>query len=497
MRKSTSSLGRNSVAAIVETIVLTIILFVSFTYLARTVGVEMLGVWSLVVGTVALSQTADLGFGRAVVRFVALSEIKADSDLTAKYIGTCLVSVVALMTSVSLVLFLPLSFLLSHLVTGQNLAASLSLLPFSLGLVVIMKAVLVPFSALLGLQLAYVKSIIVVFGTVCQFVAMLIFVPRFGISGMVMAQLAQYFIQMVIASSVLMFLLPELRKRILFWSKDCFRDIFKLGIQFQGVSFLSMLFEPVTKILISQFADVSTLGVFEVANRFVTQARRVIVAANEVLFPAFADLLETDKTQAKNVYRRALNLNFFAVVCLFAAVLSLSPMVGDLVLGIVDQQFSFFVFLLLLGVVVNIMCGPAYFLAAGSGNLKYNLYCHAIIAVLNFVLGGALGYLFQGPGVLLGSSIAWSIGSFYVWKKVEQVTGFGDINVIRGNGISVVYGAVAGLLWFGVMMWSRSRMGYVAEAGLFALGGMIFLVAYWAVSQQFKDLALELWAKIR
>jgi O-antigen/teichoic acid export membrane protein len=51
-----------------------------------------------------------------------------------------------------------------------------------------------------------------------------------------------------------------------------------------------MLYDPITKALLTKFGGLSLVGYYEMANKLIYQIRSLKVSANQILVPAFADL---------------------------------------------------------------------------------------------------------------------------------------------------------------------------------------------------------------
>ena len=73
-----------------------------------------------------------------------------------------------------------------------------------------------------------------------------------------------------------------------------------------------------------------------------------------------------------------------------------------------------FASLLLIAWFLNMIANPAYFAYMGIGDLRWNLRGHVVIAVVNAVLGLALGATVGGMGVVAGFVIALLTGSVMI-----------------------------------------------------------------------------------
>ena len=58
---------------------------------------------------------------------------------------------------------------------------------------------------------------------------------------------------------------------------------------------MTMLLDPLAKVLLSRFGGLSAVAYFEMANRMVSQARSLIASANQVLVPYYSKVAETTR----------------------------------------------------------------------------------------------------------------------------------------------------------------------------------------------------------
>ena len=113
MKKST--LSRNAMANVLQMGLSAVLLFLLYRYLASTLGVSKLGIWSVVLASASASHLLVLGLSASVTRFVAKHITLEEPRRAAEAIETA-----ALTLSVGLALVLPvvypfLSKILSHL----------------------------------------------------------------------------------------------------------------------------------------------------------------------------------------------------------------------------------------------------------------------------------------------------------------------------------------------------------------------------------------------
>ncbi|MCP2619681.1 oligosaccharide flippase family protein [Candidatus Aminicenantes bacterium AC-334-K16] len=114
--------------------------------------------------------------------------------------------------------------------------------------------------------------------------------PKYGLKGVAYARVIQNLIILIFSWFFLRKYLPLLPVFPYKWDKKLFREIVGYGINFQIISVARMLYDPITKALLTKFGGLSLVGYYEMANKLIYQIRSLKVSANQILVPAFADL---------------------------------------------------------------------------------------------------------------------------------------------------------------------------------------------------------------
>ena len=73
----------NAIMSFIQIMVISGVLFILYKFLLNTIGVEQLGIWSLVLATTAVTQIANLGLSGSVVKYVAKYIARKENHKTA------------------------------------------------------------------------------------------------------------------------------------------------------------------------------------------------------------------------------------------------------------------------------------------------------------------------------------------------------------------------------------------------------------------------------
>ena len=475
-----TGLFRNAFFSVAEVIWGGIVLFILFGYVAAHVGVAAIGAWSLVVSTISVSRIADIGVGRSLIRFVPAALARNRPDEAAKLIETALTAI-AFVFLVIAVLGEPLfAFAVRASVNTGEEALALSILGYALLAYWLSNVASVFLSALASVHRYDQRSIVSMAGTAVQLAAAIVLVPRAGLIGLVWAQIVQNVVVFFGAFFLLRRQLPAIGILPFRFSRASFNEMLGFSASLQLMSIASFLFEPATKLLLSNIAGLTTVGYYELANRMVSQARTLLVSATQVATPALAGLNEKDSARASDVYLRTTQSTWVLTFPLMATIAAFSPAISELWLGHLSAEFVAFAWILSVAWTINLLCAPAFFMGLASGYIRWNLWGWVVISIANLVLGILFGLLWGGVGVVCASALALSLGSLIILVRNDRMFGrilrdVLDVSIARAAILPAI-GAIATILVydyvrasFGLGIGIAVALGIMAVASASAL----------------------------
>lgn len=397
----------NAIMSVVQVLVTAVIVFLLYRFLIKTIGVEKLGIWSVVLSISSVAGITNLGLSGSVVKFVAKYLAKSEQKTVAVVIQTAMISIGVFSGLILLIVYPFANWVLSLVIPSTNLKEAISILPYSLVSLWIMMIIGTLQSGFDGSQRIDIRSIIFVSSTLFHLFLSFVMVPHYGLMGLAYARVIQMFILFIGSWFMLKRIIPMLPIIPYQWNKKIFREMIGYGLNFQIISITRMLCEPVTKVLLSRFGGLSMVGFYEMANRMITQLRALIVSANQVLVPAIADLQERSPNFVQKIYKDNYYLMFYITLPFYSMIIILIPLISKIWLGHYENVFVIFSFLLAVSWFINTLSVPAYFSYLGIGELKWNTLGHIVSAVMNAGLGFIFGYFYGGIAVV----IAWIFSS--------------------------------------------------------------------------------------
>jgi O-antigen/teichoic acid export membrane protein len=401
----------NALTTVAQTIASAAVLFFLYRFLIRTIGIDRLGIWSLVLATTSIVTLANQGLGTSIVKFVAQYAARGRTNDVSALMQTALISTCAALALISVGLYPAARWILHIVLPASRFAEANAILPLalvSLWLNVLEGLLQAGFA---GHELITVCNYLEVAGTLSYLLLAFLLVPKHGLLGLAYAQAIQAAALLVITWLLLRKRVPALPIVPYRWSRALFFEMAFYGLHFQLITLSQALREPVTKLLIAKFGGLAFTGLYEMAARTVFTLREIIVQANQVLVPTISRLKERDPASIPALYRESYRLVFFLAFPAFALLTALSPLISRIWIGRYDASFVEFVAILSAGWLINALANPAYVVDLGVGALRWVSAGCVTTAVLNAILGSVAGRYVGG--VAVAGACAFSLACGY------------------------------------------------------------------------------------
>ena len=405
----------NAIMSLIQVVVVGGILFVLYRFLLKTIGVEQLGIWSLVLATTAITQIANLGFSGSVVKFVAKYVARGENKNISGVIQTAFLSVGIFVALILMIGYPIAKWILSLVIPPESLPFALAILPYAFLALWIMIVASIFQAGLDGYQRIDIRSIILIGGAFLHLLLCFMLAPKYGLIGVAYAKIIQNIIMLFSSWFLLKRYIPSIPIFPYKWDRGLFKKMIGYGINFQIISIARMLYDPITKALLSKFGDLSMVGYYEMANKMIIHLRALIVSANQVLFPVIADLKERAPGKIQSIYLNSYQLLFYLALPLYSLIIVSMPIISELWIGHYERIFVLFGTLLAIGWFLNTLNVPAFFTNLGIGELRWNVVSHITIALLNIILGFSLGVFYGGIGVVVAWLVSLALGSSIIY----------------------------------------------------------------------------------
>ncbi len=419
----------NIVSSIVQVATSTLLLLVLYRYLADSIGVEGLGIWSLVLAIGSATQIANLGLPGTITKFVADYQARGLDERIRVAVQTAVLSIAAFGALLTWLAYPLGTRYLQFVMPAHLLPEALGILPVALLSFWLAMYGSTYQSALMGLQRYAEANAVMILDSILQLILCLILVPNYGLWGLVMARLSCNVITLVLTVTLSRHFVPGLPWIPARWGRAEFREMIGYAGGLQLISLLVIFADPVTKGLIGRFGSLTAVGYYEMADKLIKAVRALLIGANQVTLPKFAVINAGDRGHERTLYASSQNLNSFFALPAFALLTLAAPLVSVLWLGRQEPFFVLAMGVLSAGWLFNVLALPTYFASLGAGEVRANVVSHVVLAGANVFLGWSLGLLMGASGVVLGWSLALVLSSMLL------VIGFG---LRRKFGVSII-----------------------------------------------------------
>src|ERR1700760_1393092 len=121
----------NAATTIAQVVFSAACLFALYRFLVRSLGMEQLGVWSLVLATTSVVTLANQGFATSIVKFVAQYCARNAAEEACDVVETALITLAALLTVICATLYPVAHWLLRLVIHGTLLQRAYEILPYA------------------------------------------------------------------------------------------------------------------------------------------------------------------------------------------------------------------------------------------------------------------------------------------------------------------------------------------------------------------------------
>ena len=417
-------LSGNALASSASTVFNAVLLFVFYRFLINELGIDQIGVWSLVLATCSVARLGEFGMAGGVAKFVG-NDLGAGNPLRA--ITTIVMSACFLILMVGLcaLLTMPLAhWILVRTVTDAELyPIALKLVPWTLAAAWMASIVNLLCASLDGNQRTVHRCIAMMAGGVVQLFLAYRWVPLDGLEALGRLQFSFLLVQALALLSALLWVMKQPVTAWLSWDTARFKQMLRYGSGLQVTTIGQMLFEPTVRWLLGIFSGLTITGYYELASRAIMQFRLAISAAFQMIVPFYATQigkLGEGKSQIQRAYRRTFRLLLLICVPYFILIGCVLPYVFTWWTGSYSETFIWIGLACLVGWFLNILALPGFMLYLATGKVRWVATTQFAIGGLNVLMGFVLGHSFGGLGVVFAAMLALSLGSYIVFNRFQN-----------------------------------------------------------------------------
>jgi O-antigen/teichoic acid export membrane protein len=333
-------------------------------------------------------------------------------------------------------------------------------------------------SVLIGLQRMDIGGKITIFGSFINFLGTIFFLEKgYGLSGLIINTLIVNILTGLITFIVLMKKLPDLKLGVQYSQKEMFEKLFKFGIKLQLAKLAFLVSFHLDKLLLAKFANVSYVGMYDLASKVCFTIRRFSLLTVSAITPAASELdALTNKEMVYKFYFKG--TKYLMLLCLpfFSFCIIYAPLILKVWLG-KEYSYSIDIMRILgIGYCMNALTGMATTVAAGIAKPEFEMKYSLISVPLNTILSVLL-ILKIGPiGAGIATSISFVICSFYLINLFHNYFEKSILDFLKLIYKPAIACILAGFSYFLFMQFNVSNR--VNNFLLLFIAGIVFFIIY-------------------
>jgi O-antigen/teichoic acid export membrane protein len=419
---------RNSFWSLLRHAVSMAISFMIIPYMLYRLGTEKYGVWALVGIISSVGQISDFGLGLTLVKSVAELNITMDHERINKiassvfffsiFVGGFILGLAFIFDNI---------ILRSILKMPNNYWTDIIYIYYGTVIVMVVNLLMGCFSSLLiGLQKIGIVNLILFFYSVANAMLVYIFLNAgMGLRGLVLVN-GITSVGMCIANAYIAKKhLPRLQIKLTLFKISELKILLSYGINMQVSSLMSLLGDPLNKILLTNIVGVNQVSYYDIASRLSIQLRTFFVQAITPLLPASSELFYLHgKEPLLKIFRMTLRYLFLFGFPIYAIVLIVSRDFINIWLGNCYSLTILAFQILLVSHFFSLLVVSIYVMFQGIGLAKYCSLISIETGILSAIFCIIFGLEFKFVGIVFGISFALiltSIHTFYLFVKYFDV----------------------------------------------------------------------------
>lgn len=413
------SVSVNAAYSFVHFATSSVVMFSAYRLILEHLGVEILGIWSVVLASAVVMQLGEIGLPASVLRHMALHSAMQSNISAVDVVVTALIMLIPVMIVLALVMPAALGWMIAKLFPDLVQPLWAQWLPLICVAVALNAVASVGLAGLEALQRYDLRAFVSVGAQGFYLMVLWKWLPVMGEQAVGLA----YLVQALCLCLFVYFVLGS-RWSITEWlaarvTRAGVHSLAAYGWQVQASNAMSALFEPLIKMLVLSFGGASNAGFYDMAYQFMSRVKSLLASGNQVVVAKVAASSARSDVAVAQWYRMSLGWMLLAVPAAFVAALGCVPMLSIWWIGDVNEVFLQSCWVVALVLAISSLNLPAYYVNQGSGRIIDNTSAHLLMVAVLLGLGPVLGWMMYLPGVLLAVGLSHLAGTVYLLKSAR------------------------------------------------------------------------------
>ncbi len=388
------------ISGVAVTLVNIAVLAVAYPLYLHFLGYEQYGVWLVLSTVLTFAQLGNLGIGQAVMKLVAEEYGRNDLEAVQQYMTS---AIVVLATSGAIVFGLILLFreriVVLFRLSEENAQIVSWLLPYMAGLSIYVFIVQAANAMLSGLGRMDLANYAQTGGYLVALpVAGILLSCDAGVKGLLIGNVASYLFIHATSLVCIRRIAPVRILRIDNLSVLRMKRLLRFGSGVLGSSLLTMFLSPFNKLMLSRYAGVASIPVYEIAYTGSMQIRRLAEAGIRAMMPEVSrigsNMTEHARTRIRDINHRCVTLVIRLALPMYGVLFLATPLLLRVWLGSrFTENLPAAFQIALIGSFLSLACVPAYYILLGLGHVRHCVMNQAILAGTNLLLVLAFAWM--------------------------------------------------------------------------------------------------------
>jgi O-antigen/teichoic acid export membrane protein len=388
-----SQLRRNMSSGVLTTGINMLIILASYPLYLYFLGYEKYGLWLILATVLGFAQLGTLGINQAVMKLVAEEHGRENVQGIRSYVVMAW-TVLAITGSVvlAIILIFKSQIVAVFNLSGDNARLVSWLLPYIGALTIYVFLVQSLNATLAGLGRMDLSNYILTSGQVsAAAISILLLWSGCGIGSLLIGNVSSFVVVHIVS---LIFIRRQIELGFLRrdnWDLHRLKKLLSFGSAIFGLYLMNMLLDPFNKLMLSRYAGVATVPVYDIAFRGSMQIRGLVETGLRAFVPEISRIGANITSQAKDriaaINKHAIKIVLIGGLPLFSVLFIFAGLLLRLWLGnrFVDQLPPAFR-IMLIASFISLLGVPAFYTHMGKGRVRYCFTSQVIQCFINAAL---------------------------------------------------------------------------------------------------------------
>jgi O-antigen/teichoic acid export membrane protein len=392
-------------------------------YIIHHLGVERFGIWAIVGVLTGYFGLLDFGISTSFVKYISKFYTQKDYTMISQVINTGFsfyaIFVVLIIIS-GFFLINPLLHLFNIPLALHNEARFVFLLAI---IIFGVSYALSPFAAVQsGLQRMDISNKVAIVLSIPNIVGTVFFLEMgYGLPGLIVNNAIILVFSSIVNIIIAHKILPELNFSPLLCSREVFKKLWRFGYKLQMSKLASLISFQTDKLLITYFLGIHLVAFYHLGSSILLYIRQIPLLLISGLIPAVAEIDAKDnkKLLIELYLRGSKYLISISTPLLFFVVINAEPIILAWI-GKGYEKAVLVIQVLAVGYFMATVTGVASSITAGVAKTELDMKFGILLAILNLFLSIILIINMGFVGVVIGTTVALTIASFFYIKMFHN-----------------------------------------------------------------------------